>query len=223
MGVPVVYKSSNDLDVAVAFTNSRLVAERFGKRHADVMRSISAQIKYNKENQMDDFTERNFALSSYKDSTGKPNAFYEMTEDGFLSIAMSFTGKEAQKIRVILIQEFRKLERELSTRRSTRELGIASRNRLTKAIQETYHGDKIGFKIKAHTDLAYTAVLGMNAKKFRETHGISANENIRPYLSADNIHKLDECEAAIAFMRRQGFEYDAIKKIVLNKAIEQKK
>lgn len=51
------------------FTTSRAVAERFGKKHYDVLRSI--------KNLLADipdpaFTERNFAFSEYLDSTGRP-------------------------------------------------------------------------------------------------------------------------------------------------------
>lgn len=48
-----------------AVTDSLTVAEVFGKRHADVIKSIET-LNCSKE-----FTERNFSLSDYQDATGR--------------------------------------------------------------------------------------------------------------------------------------------------------
>ena len=70
---------------------SLMVAEKFEKRHADVIRAIEnlecSQV----------FRERNFALSSYKSQQGKELPMVEMTRDGFTFLAMGFTGSEAAK------------------------------------------------------------------------------------------------------------------------------
>ena len=70
---------------------SRLIAEIFEKRHSDVIRAIE-----NLECSQD-FTERNFALSDYKDDSGKYNKEYIITKDGFIMLAMGFTGEKAFK------------------------------------------------------------------------------------------------------------------------------
>ena len=78
----------------VARVDSRFVAEFFEREHKNVLRSIEAILApdsgFSKE-----FTELNFALSSYKDSTGRTLPCYALTRDGFTALAMGFTGKKA--------------------------------------------------------------------------------------------------------------------------------
>ena len=71
--------------------SSRVVAERFGKQHKDVLESIR-----NLEAQMStaEFSAL-FIPNIYKASNGKMNPEYLMTRDGFTLLAMGFTGQEA--------------------------------------------------------------------------------------------------------------------------------
>ena len=163
----IVYYSSQELDSAKVFTNSRSVAERFGRLHKNVIQTIEKQIEMNKVLGQEDFTRLSFKLSKYVDDSGKENKMYEMNEDGFISVATSFNGIEAHGIRVLLITEFRRMERELQRREVTREIGVDVRNKMTKAIQEVYEGERLGFKIKAFTDIAYLRAVGKTAKALR--------------------------------------------------------
>ncbi|MGR2664274.1 Rha family transcriptional regulator [Chromobacterium haemolyticum] len=88
-------------------TDSRRVAKAFGKRHGDVLRSISGMLK-GKNAQIREFAQRNFALSFEinKLANGRKDKFYAMTKDGFLELAMSFTGETARLIRIQFIDAF---------------------------------------------------------------------------------------------------------------------
>lgn len=67
------------------------VAELTGKRHADVMRDI--------RNLLDQgVAERNFALSEYKDSTGRKLPCYNLTKKGCLILASGYDAKLREKI-----------------------------------------------------------------------------------------------------------------------------
>lgn len=90
-------------------TTSLKVAEHFGKRHGDVIRSLN-NIECSIE-----FSERNFALAEYIDEQGKPRPAYEMTKDGFTFLAMGFTGKEAAKWKEAYINAFNAMAIQLST------------------------------------------------------------------------------------------------------------
>jgi len=211
----IVYYSSKELEKAKVFTNSRAIADRFGRRHSDVIKSVEKQIEMNKVLGQEDFTQRSFSLSEYTDDSGKENKMYEMNEDGFLSIATSFNGIEAHKIRLLLITEFRRMERELQKREATRDLGIEVRNNMTKAIKDIYQGDRLNFKIKAFTDLAYMRAIGKNSKAFREELNLKKDANLRKYLDADQLKKLEETETAIAVMYQSGMDYADIKKVLI--------
>ena len=99
-------------------TTSNQVAEHFGKRHADVIRAIR------KLDAPKEFTERNFALSEFTDSTGRVLPAYRLTRDGFTLLAMGFTGKEAMQWKVAYLNAFNQMEAELLAR-TTRQANPA--------------------------------------------------------------------------------------------------
>ncbi len=92
-----------------ATTTSLTVAEVFEKRHADVLRAVE-----NLECS-DDFTKRNFAFCTKINElqNGKPQPYVEMTRDGFVFLAMGFTGKEAAQWKEKFISAFNAMEQQL--------------------------------------------------------------------------------------------------------------
>lgn len=98
------------IDQGIPVTTSLRVAEIFKKRHKHVLRSIQ-NLECSK-----DFTERNFGLSEYQDPTGRKLPMYEMTKDGFVFLAMGFTGKEAAQFKEAYINAFNWMQEELMKR-----------------------------------------------------------------------------------------------------------
>jgi len=90
-----------------SLTTSRIVAGVFGRHHRDVLRSIG-NLDCSQE-----FTERNFALSEYHDPTGRRLREYRMTRDGFMFLAMGFTGAEAARRKEGFITTFNDMEERL--------------------------------------------------------------------------------------------------------------
>lgn len=88
-------------------TTSLDVAEKFGKQHKDVIRSVR-QIGCSEL-----FAQRNFAPSSYQDANKKSQPMYEITRDGFCFLVMGFTGKDAAKWKESYISAFNQMETEL--------------------------------------------------------------------------------------------------------------
>lgn len=84
-------------------TTSLLVAEKFGKDHKTVLRSIE-NIECSLE-----FSQHNFVPSIYK-NRGKEYPMYILTRDGFTMLMMSFTGETAAKFREEFIGEFNRME-----------------------------------------------------------------------------------------------------------------
>lgn len=101
-----VLSVKNDTVVA----NSRDVAAYFDKRHADVLRAVDG-LECSIE-----FTERNFAFSAYIDSTGRELRSIDMTKDGFVFLAMGFTGPKAAAFKEAYIAQFNAMEAELRER-----------------------------------------------------------------------------------------------------------
>lgn len=121
-------------------TTSLLVADKFGKDHKFVMRKIR-ELKCSNE-----FLSANFAPSSY---IGKDNAvtpMYEITEEGFMFIAMRFTGDEAVKWQEAFITAFQSMRKQLTALSGAdREmLAITSiDSRTMKAISRTRSNEKV--------------------------------------------------------------------------------
>lgn len=103
-------------------TDSLTVADRFGKRHCDVLRSIK-MLKCSKE-----FGERNFALSSYITEQGKEQPYYDMTYDGWMFLVMGFTGEKAAEWKEKFIVAFRAMEAELR-KRQDKPVEVVAHNR----------------------------------------------------------------------------------------------
>ena len=91
-----------------AFTNSLLVAEKFGKSHKNVIASIK-DILTSAENSANLFIE-----ATYPDSYGRDQFMYIMNRDGFTLLAMGFTGKKALEFKLQYIEAFNKMEESLS-------------------------------------------------------------------------------------------------------------
>lgn len=71
-----------------AYTNSRTVAEKFGKHHKNVLRAID-KLPH------DEFWRLNFEPRDYLTERGKTERHYEITWQGFSILAMGFTGQRA--------------------------------------------------------------------------------------------------------------------------------
>lgn len=86
----------------VAMTTSLKIAEVFGKEHKDVLRKIKEKSSL--------FTERNFTLSEYEDSTGRKLPTYLLDRDFTTFLIMGFTGSKADKFKLDYIAAFNAME-----------------------------------------------------------------------------------------------------------------
>jgi Rha family phage regulatory protein len=90
--------------------DSRDVAAYFGKNHRDVLRVIREL------NCSVDFHGRNFAPFKINDLTGETTSHVMMTKDGFVFLAMGFTGERAAQFKEAYIARFNAMEAELQKR-----------------------------------------------------------------------------------------------------------
>jgi Rha family phage regulatory protein len=100
---PLVYPNDKGRDV----TTSLIVAEIFGRNHADVLRDIRNLHCSN------EFRITNFAdcLRTIKLEVGESRQkYYEITKDGFSFLVMGYTGAKAGEFKEKLIKEFDKRE-----------------------------------------------------------------------------------------------------------------
>jgi len=171
-----------------ARVDSRSVAALFEKNHKEVLRDIR-NLTNSESGLSDEFRRRNFALSSYITSQNKKQPCYYLTRDGFTMLAMGYTGEKAMRFKELYIKRFNEMEALI------KQL-VAARQEfpmLTEMIR-TVHDNPKPYHYSNECDMINRLVIGMSAKKFRESHGIEKGRSIRPYLTEEQIRLIDELQ-----------------------------
>ena len=88
------------------YTTSLAIANVFNKRHDHIIAKI-------RELPQDEFTAPIFRVSEYTDKSGRKLPMYEMTKDGFVLLAMGFTGEKAYKFKIEYINAFNRMADEI--------------------------------------------------------------------------------------------------------------
>lgn len=193
----IVFKNLPNYDKAEAVTTSMNVAEVFGKQHSHVLRDIK-ELDCSEE-----FRKSNFGLSfnerEMPKGGSKKEPYYTMTRDGFTFLVMGYRGKKAAKFKEEYIKAFNRMEKELSNWRKTRGLAISIRKSLTDAIKNNLDTKK-PFVYSNYTRLAVKKAFGKSIDEIRQTLSIRKGENIRDYLQAEELERLDYMEGKIASM-----------------------
>lgn len=103
-------KINLELTDGVPMASSLDIAEKFGKRHKNVLQAIEGL------EMPEDFSGLNFQPTSYLDTQNKERPMTNMTRDGFTLLAMGFTGKAAMLWKVAYMSAFNAMEVELRAR-----------------------------------------------------------------------------------------------------------
>lgn len=119
-----------------AVCDSLQVAEKFGKRHDNVMRAISNLLK-NEEIE----NRKIFRISHHKDAKGRTYEKYIMNRKGFTILVMGFNGKDAVHWKLMYSDAFDQMEaliKEKATQTwvETRKAGKLTRRAETDTIQK---------------------------------------------------------------------------------------
>nr|WP_300850787.1 Rha family transcriptional regulator [uncultured Acetatifactor sp.] len=203
----------NKEDVTVV--TSLDVAETFEKEHRRVLQDI-------KEMQCsEEFRLHNFVQSAYANAQNKKQPMYLITRDGFTLLAMGYTGQKAMKFKEAYIKQFNAMEKSLFERIKEREKGIAVRQALTKALQQSSENERMhGHAYSTYTNLIYKSIFGKDAKHLREEYGISKKDELRDYFSAEELQQVQKAEMLVSSLVEYGWGYDEIKDFILNKIVE---
>lgn len=141
-----------------AVTTSLEVAKAFGKNHRDVIRTIE-----NKISSAQNYAQYKtmFEESTYQDASGKSNKMYFMNRDGFVFIAMGFTGSKADKFKLKYIDAFNEMEQVIREQ----ALPQTPEEKLALTMEATIHLDKRVSKIEEDvSDLKENAEIDSNQR-----------------------------------------------------------
>ena len=209
----VEIKKMNKEEVTVV--TSLDIAETFGKEHKNVLRDIK-QLECS-----DEFGQLNFEPSSYINQQNKEQPMYFITRDGFTLLVMGYTGEKAMKFKEAYIRQFNAMEKALIGKLKEREKGIAVRQALTNALQQSQENERMhGHAYSTYTNIVYKAVFGKDAKHLREEYGISKKENLRNYFSEEELKAVQSVEMIVSGLVNCGWGYDQIKEFVLNQNLK---
>ena len=195
----LVRLTTQDISKAKPVASTRIIAEEFRKRHADVIRKVELLVS---DDSSTFFTERKIAFSEYEDESGKLNKEYLLNRDQFIFIVMGFTGSKATKMKEMFINQFNSMERELLVRENTRSIGKSVRRSLTDSIDDNLEDNTShkAFAFSNYTKLIYKKVLGMTVKKYKAELKIKDSENVRDNLTADQLSEVQALESKIAIL-----------------------
>lgn len=207
----VEIKTVNKEEVTVV--TSLDVAETFEKRHDHVLRDVD---KLKKD--VPNFGEM-FYEGITMDSYGRNQKVFFMNRDGFTLLVMGYTGEKAMKFKLAYIKQFNEMEKALIGKMREREKGIAVRQALTKAIQQSNENERMhGHAYSTYTDVVYKVIFGKNAKQLREEYGISKKDNLRDYFSKEELEQVQSIEMIVSGLVNCGWGYDEIKGFITNPA-----
>jgi len=183
------------------------VAERFGKEHKNVLRDIEEL------NCSEEFRKLNFELSKYLVENNKRSyPMYYMTRDGFTILVM---GEKEMRFKEAYIKQFNAMEKTLQGKLIERQKGIAVRQSPTKALQQSVENERMhGHAYSTYTNCIYKVLFGKNAKQLREELGIGKKDNIRDYLSEEELKAVQSMECLVSGLVDCGWGYQQIKEFI---------
>jgi len=162
------------------------VAERFGKRHSNVIRAISNQLKNELVKKKNLYRE-----SNYIDSKGESRPMYLMNRQGFEILVMGFTGDRALEWKLAYSDAFGKMESLLKEKSTlsweeARRIGKLTRRSETDTIkklveyakeQGSVHSDKL---YMAYSKLAnkMAGITSRDEATIMQLNNLSMMENI---------------------------------------------
>lgn len=204
-------------------TTSRNIAEGFHKRHSDVLRDIE-NLRCSEE-----FTERNFTLTSYKDASGKSNKEYIVTEDGFAILCMGYTGDRAMEFKERYIAEFNAMRDELKRIhverqqwQIERDKGVVIRHILTDTIKmKIADSPHKRFAYPNYTNLIYRTLFGKSAKELEQEYGVKPKEYLRDCFTGSDLEKVQSMEMLVSSLINCGWGYEQIKSFISENSMKQ--
>jgi phage regulatory protein, rha family len=138
-------------------TDSLLVAEAFEKEPARVMRDIR-DLDCSQE-----FRVGNFAESFYINKQGRKMPKMIMTQDGFVFLAMGYTGKTASEFKEKYINEFNRMKKELQNK-TTKLLPVTYKEALIALVEQVEENEKLQTRIEETKPLVAFAETALKSK-----------------------------------------------------------
>ena len=195
----IVYLTTSDISKAKPITDSKVIADTFGKRHTHLIRKIEEIVK---SDESEHFSQPKMGSANYVDAQGKYRKLYKLTEAQTMYLIMGFTGKKAGEFKDAFINQFQMMRHELMARSETRSIGKVMRASMIDSIGANLE-DGTNHKKYAYSNyskLVYKKVLGTTVKKLKDARGLKPADNLRDHLTIGELNKVQDVESRIAVM-----------------------
>lgn len=210
----LVFLEPDDL-TEIPFTTSKIIAEYAGVKHHTVTRLIQQH-----EDSLIMFGKvrfKNEALPS-----GQSEKVYGLNEQQS-TLLITFM-KNTPRVVIFkrnLVYQFYVMQKELISRKVTRQIGKQAREALTNAIQGLPDSPHKDMKYKHYTDLVYKIVFGKNTKQLKEQFGLDKSSTIlRNRFTSSELEQVEKLESQISSLIALDYDYKSIKDIVSRKYLK---
>jgi Rha family phage regulatory protein len=196
----------------MVFTTSLEVARIFNKRHDNVMQAIG-NLECSEQFRLLNFKETVYKRKNPSGGRDIKAPMYLIRKDGFVFLAMGFTGKKAAQFKEAYIQAFNQMEAILKDKLALTE----NYKKMTHALQETralQGKDTKFYHYCTEADMLNRIVFGKSSKELVEEHG----EEFRQALDPAMVKLLGDLEHANSFFIDAGFPYEERKQMLESKA-----
>ena len=210
----LVFLEPDDLN-EIPFTTSRVIAENGKVRHDTVQRLIRGY-----ESDLEEFGKLGFEIRPSE--SGQSEKIYKLNEQQatLLIIYMKNT-LPVRQFKKALVKQFYLMQKELISRKVTRQIGKQAREALTNAIQGLPESPHKDMKFKHYTDLVYKIVFGKNTKQLKEQFGLDKSSTIlRNRFTSSELEQVEKLEGQISSLIALDYDYQAIKDILLRKYLK---
>ena len=196
------------------YTTARKLYEWLGLDEGNYSRWAKANIVEN------EYAEEGVDYSSLMKSKSKGNFSQDYKIHATLAkkLAMISRSEKSEEARNYFIGCEQALKRVAEQKRQTeleRAKGIAVRQALTKAIQQSGENERMhGHAYSTYTDIVYRAAFDKSAKQLREERGISKRDSLRDLFTEEELARVETIERLVSSLVDMGYGYDEVKEYI---------
>jgi phage regulator Rha-like protein len=203
----LVFLDPDDIN-EIPFTTSKVIAEHGKVEHETVVRLIS---RY--ESDIKEFGVLRFDIGKpASPKGGRPEKIYHLNEQqATLLITYMQNTLPVRRFKKALVKQFYIMQKELESRKVTRQIGKQAREALTNAIQSLPDSPHKEMKYKHYTDLVYKIALGKTAKQLKSEYGLEKSDDLRNRLTSTELSMIEKLEKQVSTLIELGHDYQSIK------------
>lgn len=192
----LVRLTTQDVGRGIPITDTIIVSEKYQVKHDSVLRILR---KYKDEFEI--FGKLN-GFEIHRDTQRNSTGYFLNENQFFLLVTYMKNTEIARKYKIEFVKAFSKIKTELQVRKETRNFAIKVRNSLTDTIKIscTDEGNFKKFAYSNYSKLIYKKALGKEVKKLKEDRGLKKDDNIRDFLTVEEIEKVQETESKVAML-----------------------